>query len=162
VSQCVSSRHEREGGIALLLVIMMLLLVSALGIAALNRAGDEMSEGSSSRRQVRNLAAAEAGLKLVGAQLAAAQAGSAPPSTPIYVTDFVTESGGLSTQVRTGRLTDTTAQPITPVGTAAASGGDLRVGYGAAPRLIYRVNVVATDPSGGNVQLQAQFSVKQN
>jgi len=155
-------RHDEEAGIALLLTILMLLMVSAIGVSALNRAGDETTVASASRRQVTNVAAAEAALKLVGDQLRSAQAGSAPASTPVYMPSFVTETNGMTTLIRSGTIGNPNPTPITPVGTASISGGDLRVGYGAAPRLIYRVNVVATDPSGGNVQLQAQYAVRQN
>jgi hypothetical protein len=163
VQHPIPSSERSESGIALLLTILMLLLVSAIGVSSLNRAGDELTVGGASRRQVRNVAAAEAALKLVGSQLAAAQTGTAPPSTPIYLPSFVSELGGRNTLVRTGTIADGgTPQPIQPIGTGSVSGGDLRVNYAPARRLVYRVNVVATDPSGGNVQLQAQFSVRQN
>ena len=158
-----STRAHEESGIALLLTILMLLLVSAIGVSALNRAGDEQVVSAASRRQVTNVAAADAALTLVGNQLASSQVGAAPASTPLNLPTFVTDSTGLSTSIRTGTIGDPNPQSIIPIGTAAASdGGDLRVGKGAAPRLIYRVNVVATDPSGGNVQLQAQYAVRQN
>jgi hypothetical protein len=173
---CARTRHDKtdfaaqhadanagdgERGVALLLTILTLLLVSALGISALNRAQDERTSSSTSRRKITNVAAAEAALKLVERQLAAAQSGAAPASTPIDIPAFVTEMGGLSTRIRTGTVGDGAAQQIVPIGLAADKSGDLRVGRGAAPRLIYRVNVVASHPTGANVQLQAQFSVKQ-
>ncbi len=161
-SHCSNDPNASESGIALLLAILMLLMVSAIGISALNRAEDESFVSGASRRQVTNVAAAEAALKLVGAQLQTAQAGSAPPSTPISVSAFTTEISGMPIALRSGVIGDPTAHQITPIGTASVSGGDLRVGYGAAPRLIYRINVVASDPTGGSVQLQAQYAVRQN
>ncbi len=155
--------NERsERGVALLLTILLLLIVSAIGVSSLNRAGDELQVASASRRQLRNVAAAEAALKLVGQQLFDAQAGTTAANSPIMVNNFAPEMG-LNTVVRTGTIGDDgTAKPIEFIGTAGGESGDLRIGYQPSKRRIYRVNVVATDPSGGNVQLQAQFSVRGN
>ena len=151
--------ERSERGVALLLTILLLLIVSAIGVSSLNRAGDELQVGAASRRQLRNVAAAEAALKLVGQQLFDAQSTTAA-SAPIIENNFATEMG-LNTVVRTGTIGDDgTAKTIDYIGTATSGAGELRVGYQPPQRLIYRVNVVATDPSGGNVQLQAQFSVR--
>lgn len=158
-----SSQVERsEQGVALLLTILLLLIVSAIGVSSLNRAGDELQVASTSRRQLTNVAAAEAALKLVGQQLFNAQAGTGTANAPILVADFAPEMGR-NTVVRTGTIGDDgTAKEIQFIGTAGGESGDLRIGYQPSKRRIYRVNVVATDPSGGNVQLQAQFSVRGN
>ena len=157
-----SEIERSESGVALLLTILLLLIVSAIGVSSLNRAGDELQVSSASRRQLRNVAAAEAALKLVGQQLFNAQAGSAAASAPILVNNFAPELG-MNTVIRTGTIGDDgTPKQIQFIGTAGGESGDLRVGYQPSKRRIYRVNVVATDPSGGNVQLQAQFSVRGN
>ncbi len=152
-----SSQVERsEQGVALLLI------VSAIGVSSLNRAGDELQVASTSRRQLTNVAAAEAALKLVGQQLFNAQAGTGAANAPILVDNFAPEMG-LNTVVRTGTIGDDgTAKEIQFIGTAGGESGDLRIGYQPSKRRIYRVNVVAPDPSGGTVQLQAQFSVRGN
>ena len=157
-----SETERSESGVALLLTILLLLIVSAIGVSSLNRAGDELQVASASRRQLRNVAAAEAALKLVGEQLFQAQGGSTAASAPILVNNFAPEMGS-NTIVRTGTIGDDgTAKEVQFIGTASGANGDLRVGYQPTKRRIYRVNVVATDPSGGNVQLQAQFSVRGN
>ena len=154
--------ERTESGVALLLTILLLLIVSAIGVSSLNRAGDELTDSSGSRRRLRNVAAAEAGLKMVGQALFDAQATTGAAISSINVTNFASEMG-LSTIVRTGTIGDDgTPQPVQFIGTAGGENGDLRVGYQPSKRRIYRVNIVASDPSGGNVQLQAQFSVRGN
>ncbi len=154
--------ERSEQGVALLLTILLLLIVSAIGVSSLNRAGDELQVGSASRRQLTNVAAAEAALKLVGQQLFQAQAGTGVANAPILVADFAPEMGR-NTIVRTGTIGDDgTAKEIQFIGTAGGESGDLRIGYQPSKRRIYRVTVVAPDPSGGNVHLQAQFSVRGN
>ena len=158
--QSENARSER--GVALLLTILLLLVLSAIGVSSLNRAGDELTESSGSRRRLRNVAAAEAGLKMVGQALFNAQATSGTAIGAINITNFSPEMG-LNTVVRTGTIGDDgTPQPVQFIGTAGGENGDLRVGYQPSKRRIYRVNIVASDPSGGNVQLQAQFSVRGN
>jgi len=151
-----------ESGIALLLAILMLLMISAIGVSALNRAGDESIVAGASRRKLTNVAAAEAALKIVGQQLQAAQASSSLSSPPLNLADFVVESNGSPISIRSGTIDNPTALPINPVGVAPDKGGDLRMGKETPPRLIYRINVVASDRTGGNAQLQAQYAVRQN
>jgi Tfp pilus assembly protein PilX len=149
-----------ESGIALVVTVLLLLLVSAIGISALNRAGDEKIVSTVSRRQVSNLSAAEAGLRLVQAQLENNTVGI-PPDTALSRPGLFQDVSGLFTGVRSGTVDTATAQKIQPVGYTIPDGSEVRTGGGgAAPRLVYRVNVVASDPSGGNVQVQAQFSVR--
>jgi Tfp pilus assembly protein PilX len=147
--------ERSERGVALILTILLLLIVSAIGVSSLNRAGDEVQVGATSRRQLRNVAAAEAALKLVGQQLLTAQTATAAEN-PI-VENFSPEMG-LNTRVRTGFIGDGGAPA--KVELVGVSGQQLIVGQPGQGRRIYRVTVVAEDPSGGNVQLQAQFSVR--
>jgi len=156
-----ADRHG-EQGIALLLTILLLLLVSAIGVSALNRAGDEQVEARASRRQVANLAAAEAALKSVDDQLRRFPPGSPAAQAPIQNTSFSPTGTGLATTYRTGRREDPGPQPL-PDPRTAHGGGDLRQGNAASTvgmRLIYRTTVTAQDPSGGVVQLRAQYAVR--
>ena len=148
--------ERSERGVALILTILLLLIVSAIGVSSLNRAGDELQVGSTSRRQLRNVAAAEAALKMVGQQLLTAQSTTAAEA-PIMVNNFSPEMG-LNTVVRTGFIGDGGAAG--KVELVGVSGQQLIIGQAGQGRRIYRVTVVAEDPSGGNVQLQAQFSVR--
>jgi hypothetical protein len=153
-----TSEGERsERGVALILTILLLLIVSAIAVSSLNRAGDELQVGGNARRQLRNVAAAEAALKMVGQQLLQAQSEQAAKA-PIMVSNFAPDMGN-NTIVRTGSVGDDGyAKEIELVGYTEKA---LVIGGQAPPgRRIYRVTVVASDPSGGNVQLEAQFSVR--
>ena len=151
-----TSEGERsERGVALILTILLLLIVSAIAVSSLNRAGDELQVGSASRRQLRNVAAAEAALKLVGQQLLTQPETTA--NAPIIVSNFAPDMGS-NTTVRTGTIGDSVPKEIELVGYT-----DKQLIMGSPSftgRRIYRVTVVASDPSGGNVQLEAQFSVR--
>lgn len=154
------ARSSDESGIALVVTVLLLLLVSAIGISALNRAGEEKIISTVSRRQVSNLSAAEAGMRLVQAQLSSS-VGGVPIDAALDQPTMFRDASGLPTAVRSGSIGATSAQKITPLGGAKASDRELRIGGGGAPsRLAYRVDVTATDPTGGAVQIQAQFSVR--
>src|SRR5215468_7643072 len=62
-----SARDER--GMALLIAVVLLLLMSALGIAALQHSGDESQGGGRARRKDSTLYAAEAGQALAQSRL---------------------------------------------------------------------------------------------
>ena len=172
-----------ESGVALILTVLILLLflgqgmsvswmilglvmllVSAIGVSALNRAGDEKAISTASRRQIANLAAADAGLRVVRAKLESVAGSSAALNQSIEIDDtsmFLDPHSNLPTHIRTGTIgggVDTIEQ----LGTGGIEAGDeLSVGANQAStrRAVYRVNITATDPSGGNTQVQAQFSV---
>jgi len=163
-----------ESGMALLITVVVLLMVSAIGISALNRASDETAIASSSRRKLSTLQAAEAGMKLIadGFQPVPGQP-AAPTPAPLNMPDMIVDSHGYSTAVRTGTTDSSVPAQILRVGqtrdtgidqdTGEAAASELRIsggGSGTGFRYIYRVEVVGTDTGGGNVQLQSQFSVR--
>lgn len=155
----ISGLAREESGIALLIAVVLMLMVSAIALQSLNRARDEAIGGSSSRRKVTTLVAADSMIAMVRAQLA--NSGSQFPDTAaIDESKFIEFSNGLATAVRTGTIANSTAQAIQKVGSTQREGSQINVN---APNTfsygVYRTGVVATDPSGGSVQLQAQFSV---
>jgi hypothetical protein len=153
-----------ESGIALIVTVLLLLLVSALGISALNRAGDEKIVASASRRQLANLAAAEAGLAIIAADLQSQAADGAVPAAmkldrPTLFLDPYTR---MPTSVRSGGISDKLPVEVTWLGRGGTDDGfELREGGAQASgkRLVYRVDVTSTDPTQGHSQVQAQFSV---
>jgi len=165
--------ESAQSGMALLLTVLVLLMVSAIGISALNRAGDENAIASSSRRKLTTLQAAEAGLKLISDrfQPVPGQATVSVPA-PLNEPNMIVDHSGFATAVRSGTIESSVPSQITRVGQTRDSGisengeaaaSELRIsggGSGTGYRFIYRVEVVATDPGGGNVQLQSQFSVR--
>jgi Tfp pilus assembly protein PilX len=156
--------QSSEAGMALLITVIVLLLVSAIGISALNRAGDETAVAGSSRRKISTLQAANAGLAMLEKQFEPVMGQAAlivPP--PLNERELMVDHNGLATSVRSGTIETSVPQPIKRVGQSQDRSNELRAGStGGRARFIYRVEVVATDPSGGNVQLQSQFSVVDN
>lgn len=164
-------RAAEEHGLALLVTVMLLLLISAIGLTALNHAQSENMVAGSSRRKLTTLYAADALLNVVASQLAnPTVSGPAivpvdrPQFLPVYSNVDASGGGGttgLFTSARTGTIDNMAPQPIDRIGTAdPGDGEDIRVGAGAPiARGVYRVSVVANEPGGGNVQLQAQYVV---
>lgn len=148
-----------ESGIALLIAVILMLMVSAVALSALDRARQENLGSTAGRRKVATLIAADAGLRLVEDQLL--NGGSATPNTaPLQNLSFITASNGLATTFRTGEINSSTALPIMKVGGTVREGGQLNVGgSGTFSYGVYRSGVVAADPGGASVQLNAQWSV---
>lgn len=63
------SKLQSEAGVALILTVMLLLLVSALGLSALQHAGDEKTVAASSRKKLSLVYAADAALSVASDQL---------------------------------------------------------------------------------------------
>jgi len=155
--------HDQDG-FALLLTIILLLLLSALGIHALARAQDENLSAGASRSYVRNIAAADAGIKIALAQLQSS-AGLAVNTDSIRVDEFYTNAPGLASKIYSGARDSSSAQPIEFIQYVAdaGSGSQLNLGSGqggGGQVAIYRVNIVAQDPGGGVAQVQAQLAVQ--
>jgi Tfp pilus assembly protein PilX len=148
-----------ESGIALLVAVMLMLMVSAVALSALDRARQENLGSTAGRRKVATLIAADAGLRLVEDQLING-AGSTPDTAPIADTAFISFGNGLATSFRTGEIGSSAALPILKVGSTVKEGGQLNVGgAGTFSYGVYRAGVVASDPGGASVQLNAQWVV---
>jgi Tfp pilus assembly protein PilX len=151
------NRMQGESGIALVMAVLLLLMVSAIGISALNRAGDEKIVAVASRRQVTNLSATEAGLRNVQLQLQDfAKKGLRPGAITLNDQNTVKDHLNRATTVRTGAVGAATV-PIIELGRVAGSGEELTKKVNEAYG--YRVDITATDPGGGNIQVQAQYVV---
>lgn len=154
-------RNERKGeqGIALIITVLLLLMISAIGIAALQHAGDERTVGASSRRKLLTVHAADAAMNVMADRLRTGTPSQPNFTAPMDVPNFMQAPNGLPIAVRSGTTDSGVAMPVLKVGTAAASGGQLNIGSVSQSYGIYRVGIVATDPGGGRAQLQAQFKV---
>ncbi len=148
-----------ESGIALLIAVVLMLMVSAVALSALDRARQENLGSTAGRRKVATLIAADAGLRLVENQLLTGT-GPTPDTAPIEDLGFVDAGNGLSTTFRTGEINSSAALPILKVGGTVREGGQLNVGgAGTYSYGVYRAGVVAADPGGASVQLNAQWTV---
>ena len=164
------TNDTHEEGIALLMTVMLLLMVSAIAVTSLSRVGDEASVSKNSVRQISNFTAAEAGMALVKAQLEGPQVNGFPDTTPLDRQNFfrahsAAGDNNLGVSLRTGTLDNQAALQIEKVGEDDTEGGASELREGAfipgSATLIYRVNVIASDPGGGAAQIQAQFAVQQ-
>ncbi|MFQ5513573.1 MAG: hypothetical protein ACE5FG_03985 [Myxococcota bacterium] len=149
----------REEGIAVLIAVILLLLISALAVTALQHSAQESTGGGRARHQTRNLYAAEGLLEVVVQQLTNAS----PVNKQVGLTynNFIQDPhSGTFTTVLTGLPEAGVQQDIVKHGTGRARDGDQI--NGAIRYFSYSVNVTATDfnnTSGGRVGLEAQYAV---
>jgi Tfp pilus assembly protein PilX len=158
--ETLRSTTRREEGLALLVTVFVLLVMSAVGIMALDRARDEGTLSGRARSKTAASAIAESGVAfLLRTQIPAARAaGLTPGDVVMSQPQFMSDQQGFATAVRTG--TADNAVPAAPerVGTGRLSGSSLNLNQvGSFMYGIYRTAVVATDQGGGNAQIQVQF-----
>jgi hypothetical protein len=154
------ARARREEGLALLVTVFVLLVMSAIGITALDRASDEGSLAGRSRSKTSASAIAEAGVAfLLRNQIPAARAaGLTPGDVVMNQAQFMSDPQGFATGVRTGTADTAAAAAPERVGTGRLGGSSLNLNQvGTFMYGIYRTAVVATDQGGGNAQIQLQF-----
>ena len=142
-----------EHGVALLISVIVLILLSAIGLAALQHAKDESVGGGRSRHHTKTLHAADGVLQVVIQQLASENVTQRelPVDLPNFLQDPVS---GFWTSGRTGTPDAGVAQNVLNCGSATKDGDAI----GEFPRLIYCVNVTA-NTGGGRIGLDAQYSV---
>ena len=164
IRQRVTESARDERGMALLIAVIVLLLMSALGLSALQHAGDEASGSGRSRRKDATLYAAESGLKLAQVKLA-----KSDPSNAVSVDDMalITDGNGNPIAVRSGAPQNGTLPPAA-VGIACdpnnpgehPEGNLLNIGNPGSPVFCpVRADMTALDVGNGMVHLQAQFKV---
>ena len=112
-------------------------------------------------RDLAELFAADGALSLVKDQLTIGDA-QYPDITALNDTQFMKNHADLYTQVRTGSTSSAVPQEILLVGRARRDGDQLNINSSNTFTFgIYRTDVVATDPVGGRVELQAQYRVSE-
>ena len=155
------SRARDERGAALLVAVVLLLLMSALGITALQHAQDEASASGRSRRKDATLYAGEAGLAMVQANLLNQYNGATMPSFTINEPAMVQDQHGNPIAVRSGRPENSAPEPIGGTGSGVAEAPDgflINLGSQSAQAFTaVRADIVATDSGNGTVHLQAQY-----
>ena len=158
VTRTLPERLRDERGAALLVAVVLLLLMSALGITALQHAQDEASAGGNSRRKDAVLYAAEAGLSMVQTSLLANFNGGTIPSFTIDEPALVNDGFGNPIAVRSGRPENAAAEAVASNGGAVEPPDGFMInGSGAPSFYAVRADIVATDANSGTVHLQAQF-----
>lgn len=139
--------RESERGSGLLITMLVMMLVGAVAVAAINQAGEESSAGGRARATVRNFYAADAGIQIARARLAANPPNTAPFSIPL--------EGGRTVESR--RRSDATPQPL------------IRDGFGPPPEgyalnsdspflnEVFLINITSTTPGGTTSEIEAKI-----
>ena len=164
VTRSFTTQARDESGMALLIAVVLLLLMSALGLNALQKAQDEAAASGRARRKDATLYAAEAGLSMVQERLFSTW--EAPAPFTINEASLVQDGFGNAIAVRSGRPENPAPQVILPTGSGNAAPPD---GYlanlgtvGAQSYKAVRADIVATDLANGMVHLQAQYRVHES
>lgn len=161
VTRTGSTGLRDEQGAALLVAVVLLLLMSALGITALQHAQDEASASGRARRKDATLYAGEAGLAMVQSSLLANYNGSSMPAFTIDEPALVNDGYGHPIAVRSGRPENAAAESIGGATSGAAEAPDgymINLGNQSAQSFTaVRADIVATDAGNGTVHLQAQY-----
>ncbi len=113
----IDDRRPDEAGIALLITVVLLLMLSAIGLSALQSAQGEANAGGRSARKLRTFFAADSALSLVQAQLDMGNS-QYPDITAVNSNQFTQNGAGLFTGVRTGTGDNAVPQDIRLVGRA--------------------------------------------
>ena len=148
-------RARREGGAALLISMMVLVLVSALAMSALETVMRDQQISSIQARKRLALQAAEAG---GAAAQAAISAGAATPT--INLTQLGDTAIFPHGQPTYGPDTSGMA-PMENLGSSAVSGMNLRIDGGGGPRYqvqIWRIRVEGTEPGGMVSRIETSVS----
>ncbi len=153
------SKPTAEDGIAVLIAVILVLMISALAITTLQHSSQEAQSSGRARHQLRHLHAADGLLEVAVWQLIADE--PFINQAAIDYTEFIQDPHSeVWTSVRTGTLDAPAGQDIQKNG-----GGQPRDGYsldGPIRYFSYTVNVTASDENnatGGRLGLQAQYSV---
>lgn len=147
-----ASRRPGERGTVLVVALFVLILLFVLGMSILTMSVAEGGIASNDVSTEGAFYAAEAGV-----QSAIAQVG-ANPTTSIQAIPLSTLSNGYS--FRSGRKTDSSAQPLVYVGAVQVSGFAIGSGsgYGTSGFVnhVYRVNATGTGPRNAQREIEIQ------
>ncbi len=140
----VGPRRKREQGLALIVSILVLLLVTAISIAAIERSGQESTASGRARSSTRSLYAADAGIQLALGRI-----------TRSILAPFQFNIDNRTVQSRS--RSDAAPQPIEHLGVGPPPEGyGLNVGSGYGSEL-FLANVTATFADGGTTELEAKL-----
>jgi hypothetical protein len=143
-----AGRNRRdESGIALVTSILLLLLVAATAISAIDFSGQELQAGGRARASMRTLYAADAGIQFALQQV----------QPPTDLTGFTIDiNNELKVESRT--RSQSGAQVIDEAGVGEPPDGyAINVGSGFVSE-VYDINVTATGANGATSELEAKLS----
>jgi len=138
---------RREGGLALITTILILLLVGATALATIETSSEELQAGGRSRSVIKSLYAAEAGIQLAHTRIQA----------PVDTTPFSINVDGATVESRS--RDQSTPQNIAEGGLGKPpSGYSVNIGSGYVNQ-IYAVDVTATEPSLPTTEVQVRLGM---
>ena len=112
---CDTEKRD-QAGIALLIAVIIMLLISAIGLSALQSAGGEASASGRSARKLRTFFAADSGMTMVMQQLdTTISKAQYADGVILDDTTFMASPSGGFTEVRTGTVDNAAAQPVTRI-----------------------------------------------
>jgi type II secretory pathway pseudopilin PulG len=128
--------------------MLVTLLIGAVAVAAIERAGQESAAGGRTRATVRNLHAADSGIELARMRLS-----SNPPNTAAF--SIVLEDGR---RVESRRRTEATPQPLKRDGFGPPPEGyELNAGASSFTNEIFLINITSTTPAGTTTEIEAKI-----
>lgn len=140
-------RASREGGIALITTVLVLVLVAATAIAAISNSEEEFKAGGRSRSVFRSLYAAEAGVQFSENRIV-------PPRD---LTAFSFNLNGVTVESR--RRDDSTTSAIASGGLGKPpSGYAINIGSGFANE-VFEVNVTADGSSVPTTEIEVRLGM---
>ncbi len=143
-----SRSHRHDEGVAMFVTVLILMLMGAIAIAAIEYSGEEWAAGGRSRASAQSFYAADAGIQVALNHLAQ----TPPDDDPINLT----LPNGLNVQSRTPA--DTSAQEIPQIGTSGAPEGySLNIGAGFSGQ-VFLVTMTAAGPNGSTSALEMKVT----
>lgn len=143
-------RARRQGGAALLVTTLVLLLVGMLALTSIKDSEQESTAGARSRATARTLYAADAGIHLALSRLS-----QTPPDLNSFDVDM---ADGANVQSRSRSQAGPVAIQQVSIG-QAEDGYALNVGGGASSLTrIYQVNVTASYANAAAAELEARLN----
>jgi Tfp pilus assembly protein PilX len=158
----IERNRDSEKGSVLLVALMVMVVLSLLGVAFLLLSNSETTVAGNALWAEGSFYAAEAGVQAGINQLSANRTTA---TAAIAVTSIGGSSGtgDVSYSYRSGTRTDTSAQPLTFIGTRTATGYSVEGGTGYNPAgydfYIYQMNVTGTGPrnTAREIEVQAEY-----
>ena len=143
-----SRSHRHERGFAMFVTVLILMLMGAIAIAAIEYSGEELMAGGRSRASAQSFYAADAGIQLALNHLA---------QTPLNDNPIdVTLPNGMTVQSRT--RADAAALAIPEIGPGGTPQGySLNIGAGFTGQ-VYLVNMTASRPDGTTSEIEMKVT----
>ena len=147
-----SSWNRGEHGVAMILAILLLLLLSGIGVAVIDHSGDESAVTGSTRRSSFTFYAADSGI-----QLSIARVSQFPPQLNPFSATFAD-----GTTMQSGGRSSPAPEPIERTNIGAPPDGYSIVSGSGYVTETYRATISAFGPGGSSAELESKYSKMQS